>query len=272
MSLTERDTHSALPPARAALPVEITRLSKSYGTAKAVDDVSLSIAPGEFVTLLGPSGSGKTTLLMTIAGFARPDRRLDPHRRQRGRPHAAASARHRHGLPELRLVSAYERRRQYRLSAEAAACRARREIAAPRRRALDLVQLPAAASGASTSCPAASVSAWRCPRHRLRAAHPADGRAALGARQELREEMQIEIRRLHRRLGTTTIAVTHDQREAMTMSDRVAVLHEGRVMQFDTPRDSMSVRPAASSPSSSANRASFRWMSPRVWPAMRDGS
>jgi putative spermidine/putrescine transport system ATP-binding protein len=52
----------------------------------------------------------------------------------------------------------------------------------------------------------------------------------------LREEMQIEIRRLHQRLGTTTLAVTHDQREALTMSDRVAILHQGRIMQFDTPR------------------------------------
>jgi putative spermidine/putrescine transport system ATP-binding protein len=237
MSLT--DPHSpiaALRPARAALPVEISRLSKSYGAAKAVDDVSLSIEPGEFVTLLGPSGSGKTTLLMTIAGFARPTAgsiriggsevvRTPPHRRDIGVvfqnyalfPHMNVAGNIAYPL-KLRGVGRAE---------------IQRRVAA----ALDLVQLPALGERRIDE-----ISGGQRQRVALARALVFEPRILLmdeplsALDKRLREEMQIEIRRLHRRLGTTTIAVTHDQREAITMSDRVAILHEGRVMQFDTPR------------------------------------
>jgi putative spermidine/putrescine transport system ATP-binding protein len=237
MTASDRPISAAGPgSARPALPVEISRLSKRYGAAKAVDDVSLSIEPGEFVTLLGPSGSGKTTLLMTIAGFARPTAgsiriggsevvRTPPHRRDIGVvfqnyalfPHMNVAGNIAYPL-KLRRVGRAE---------------IQRRVAA----ALDLVQLPALGERRIDE-----ISGGQRQRVALARALVFEPRILLmdeplsALDKRLREEMQIEIRRLHRRLGTTTIAVTHDQREAITMSDRVAILHEGRVMQFDTPR------------------------------------
>ena len=96
--------------------VSLTDLEKSYDRVAAVAGVSLDIRSGEFLTLLGPSGSGKTTTLMMIAGFEMPTRRRHRHRRQVGGRHAALSPQHRHGVPELRAVSASHGRREYRLS------------------------------------------------------------------------------------------------------------------------------------------------------------
>jgi putative spermidine/putrescine transport system ATP-binding protein len=219
-----------------ALPVEISRLSKSYGAAKAIDDVSLSVAPGEFVTLLGPSGSGKTTLLMTVAGFVRPTAgsirigggevvRTPPHRRDIGVvfqnyalfPHMTVAGNIAYPLKLRRLGRAEIGRR----------------VAA----ALELVQLPDLGQRRIDE-----ISGGQRQRVALARALVFEPRILLmdeplsALDKRLREEMQIEIRRLHRRLGTTTLAVTHDQREALTMSDRVAILHRGRIMQFDTPR------------------------------------
>jgi len=235
MSVNGRGETRAVPPG-AALPVEVTRLCKSYGRAKAIDDVSLSIRPGEFVTLLGPSGSGKTTLLMTIAGFARPDSgsirigdseivRMPPHLRNIGVvfqnyalfPHMTVAGNIAYPLKLRRLP--------------------RPEVARWVAAALDLAQLPGLGERRIDE-----ISGGQRQRVALARALVFEPRILLmdeplsALDKHLREEMQIEIRRLHRQLGTTTIAVTHDQREAITMSDRVAILHQGRIMQFDTPR------------------------------------
>jgi putative spermidine/putrescine transport system ATP-binding protein len=223
-------------PAGRALPVIIGNLSKHFGSVRALDDVSLSVERGEFVTLLGPSGSGKTTLLMTIAGFARPTAgsiligdteivRLPPHRRDIGMvfqnyalfPHMTVAGNI--GYP-LRLRK-----------------RSKAEIVERVERVLDLVQLAGYGDRRVDE-----LSGGQRQRVALARAIVFEPRILLmdeplsALDKQLRERMQMEIRRLHDRLGTTTIAVTHDQREALTMSDRVAVLHQGRLMQFDTPR------------------------------------
>jgi putative spermidine/putrescine transport system ATP-binding protein len=223
-------------PAGKALPVTIRHLAKHYGVVKALDDVSLSIAPGEFVTLLGPSGSGKTTLLMTIAGFARPNAgsimvgetevvRLPPHKRDIGMvfqnyalfPHMTVGQNIAYPL-RLRRIP-------------------RPEIDRRVERVLELVQL-----GGYGSRRVDELSGGQRQRVALARAIVFEPRILLmdeplsALDKQLRERMQIEIRRLHDQLGTTTIAVTHDQREALTMSDRVAVLHQGCLMQFAEPR------------------------------------
>jgi putative spermidine/putrescine transport system ATP-binding protein len=219
-----------------ALPVTITDIVKQYGSVRAIDEVSLSVAAGEFVTLLGPSGSGKTSLLMTIAGFSRPNAgsikvggqeivRLPPHKRDIGMvfqnyalfPHMNVGENIAYPL-KLRGIGKAER--------------TERVV-----KALDLVQL-----GGYAERRVDALSGGQRQRVALARAIVFEPGILLmdeplsALDKQLRERMQVEIRRLHDRLGMTTIAVTHDQREALTMSDRVAVLHQGRLMQFDTPR------------------------------------
>ena len=221
----------------ASLPITIERLVKSYGSFKALDDVSLSIRSGEFITLLGPSGSGKTTLLMVLAGFVRPqsgsvrfaDREvvlLPPHKRDIGMvfqnyalfPHMTVAGNLAYPL-KLRNVPA-------------------REIAGRVERALDLIQLSAFGerridqlSGGQRQRVALARAVIFEPRILLMD----EPLSALD--KNLREQMQLEVRRLHDRLGMTTVYVTHDQREALTMSDRIAVINRGRVVQLDRPRE-----------------------------------
>ncbi|MGF7159794.1 putative spermidine/putrescine transport system ATP-binding protein [Rhodoligotrophos appendicifer] len=220
-----------------ALPVAISNLSKHYGSVTALDQVTLSVKPGEFVTLLGPSGSGKTTLLMAIAGFTSPDAgsiaidgqeivRLPPHKRNIGMvfqnyalfPHMSVGDNVAYPL-RLRGVS-------------------KAEASARVGQALGLVQLSGYESRRVDQ-----LSGGQRQRIALARAIVFEPRILLmdeplsALDKQLREHMQIEIRKLHNQLGMTTIAVTHDQREALTMSDRVAVLQDGRLMQYDTPRD-----------------------------------
>jgi len=219
-----------------ALPVTIRNIVKLYGPVRALDDVSLSVTEGEFVTLLGPSGSGKTTLLMTIAGFARPSGgsiaigetevvRLPPHKRDIGMvfqnyalfPHMSVAENIGYPLRLRKMPKA--------------------EIAGRAEHALELVQLQGYGERRVDQ-----LSGGQRQRIALARAIVFEPRILLmdeplsALDKQLRERMQIEIRRLHDRLGMTTIAVTHDQREALTMSDRVAVLHRGRLVQFDEPR------------------------------------
>jgi putative spermidine/putrescine transport system ATP-binding protein len=220
-----------------ALPVEIANIAKSFGPVTAIDRVSLSVRAGEFVTLLGPSGSGKTTLLMMIAGFSRPDCgsiavggqeivRLPPHKRSIGMvfqnyalfPHMSVGGNI--GYP-LRLRGV-----------------PRADAAERVRRVLELVDLPGYAERRVDE-----ISGGQRQRVALARAIVFEPRILLmdeplsALDKQLRERMQIEIRRLHDALGMTTIAVTHDQREALTMSDRIAVLNHGRLIQFASPRD-----------------------------------
>ena len=220
----------------AAIPITIRQITKSYGSVHALDHVDLDVQSGEFLTLLGPSGSGKTTLLMVLAGFTRPDYgsllfgnkeviRLAPHKRDVGMvfqnyalfPHMDVAMNIAFPL-RLRGV-------------------AKDDIARRVEGALETVQL-----GGYGTRRIDQLSGGQRQRVALARAIVFEPRILLmdeplsALDKQLREHMQIELRELHDKLGMTTIYVTHDQREALTMSDRIAVIQHGRVMQLDTPR------------------------------------
>ena len=219
-----------------ALPISISGVTKTYGPVHALDNVDLEIRSGEFMTLLGPSGSGKTTLLMALAGFTRPDHGSirfgdeeivlkPPHLRDVGMvfqsyalfPHMDVAANV--GFPlKLRKVG-------------------RAEIDERVRKALETVQL-----GGYGERRISQLSGGQKQRVALARAIVFNPRILLmdeplsALDKKLREHMQIELRHLHEKLGMTTVYVTHDQREALTMSDRIAVINHGKLMQLDTPR------------------------------------
>ena len=222
--------------ARTAVPITVRALRKRYGKVVALDDVDLDVRAGEFLTLLGPSGSGKTTLLMVLAGFIRPDQgslkfgddevvRLAPHKRDIGMvfqnyalfPHMDVTANIAYPL-KLRGVSGTE------LEQRVAAALATVQLDGYGPRRIDQL------SGGQRQRVALARAIVFEPRIVLMD----EPLSALD--KQLRERMQIELRQLHDKLGTTTIYVTHDQREALTMSDRIAVINGGRIMQLDTPR------------------------------------
>ncbi len=217
--------------------VTLERVSKRFGRVVAVDDVSITMGRGEFVCLLGPSGSGKTTLLRIIAGFARPDEGrlffddrdstdVHPSKRNIGMvfqhyalfPHMTVYENVAFGL-KVRRVD--ERERRTRVA-----------------RALDLVKLtgldaryPRELSGGQQQRVALGRALVIDP-HILLLDEP------LGALdRKLRVEMQPELKSLQRRLGITTVFVTHDQSEALALADRIAVLAHGRVEQIGAPHD-----------------------------------
>src|SRR6056297_395473 len=219
-----------------SLPISVKSLVKSYGPFRALDDVSIDIRSGEFMTLLGPSGSGKTTLLMVLAGFVRPDSGsvkfgddeillLPPHKRDIGMvfqnyalfPHMNVAENLAYPL-KLRRVGKVEIRERV-------------------ERALDLVQL-----GGLGHRGIEELSGGQRQRVALARAIIFEPRILLmdeplsALDKNLREQMQFEVRALHDRLGITTVYVTHDQREALTMSDRIAVINEGRIQQVDPPQ------------------------------------
>jgi putative spermidine/putrescine transport system ATP-binding protein len=219
-----------------ALPIVVRGLVRRYGRVAALDGVDLDVAQGEFLTLLGPSGSGKTTLLMILAGFTRPDAgsirfggvemvRTPPHKRNLGVvfqsyalfPHMDVAANVAFPLA-LRRVNGVERQRRVQA-------------------ALELVQL--GELGGRRIDQLSGGQRQRVALARAIVFEPGillmdEPLSALD--KKLREQMQIELRHLHRRLGTTVIYVTHDQREALTLSDRIAVIDRGRIEQIDTPQ------------------------------------
>ena len=216
--------------------IELDDVSRAFGTVVALDHVSLGILPGEFFALLGPSGSGKTTCLRLIAGFDQPDSGrvlldgkevtdVPPYERNLNTvfqdyalfPHMTVAENVAYGL-RVRGVAAAEQRRR------AAGM-------------LDLVQLgshgdrrPSQLSGGQRQRVALARALISQPRVLLLD-------EPLGALDlKLREEMQVELKSLQQRLGITFVFVTHDQREALSMADRVAVFSQGRIEQVDTPR------------------------------------
>lgn len=215
--------------------ISIRGLGKRYGVVDALAGVDLDIRRGEFVTLLGPSGSGKTTLLMALAGFIRPTEgsikfggqevvALPPHKRNVGMvfqsyalfPHMTVGANVAYPL-RVRRISRAEI--QQRVSAALALVRLS-ELA---ERNIDQL------SGGQRQRVALARAVIFHPQILLMD----EPLSALD--KHLREEMQIEIRHLQQKLGITTVSVTHDQREALTMADRVAVLDRGRLVQIDSP-------------------------------------
>lgn len=222
-------------PSHNALPITISGLTRKYGDLYALDAVDLNIESGEFLTLLGPSGSGKTTLLMAIAGFNRPDagsiRFADqemilepPHRREVGMvfqsyalfPHMTVAENIAFPL-KLRKVAADER-----------AQRVEEALRTVQLEGLGDRNIDQLSGGQRQRVALARAFVFR-PRILLMD----EPLSALD--KKLRERMQIELKQLHRQLGVTTVYVTHDQREALTMSDRIAVINHGRLVQVDTP-------------------------------------
>ena len=222
--------------------VELKGLGKRYGNAVAVDDVSLLIEHGQLVCLLGPSGCGKTTTLRLIAGFIEPSageivvggKMLSSHTAH----DAAGRPQHVDDLPELCAVAAHdgggERRLRpahpedgqghHRRPSSRRSCRRRGSSRWP--------------SAIPASCRAASSSAcrWRAPWWSSRRRCCSTSRLSnLDA--NLREEMRFEIRRLHDQYRYTTVYVTHDQSEAMTTADQIAVMNLGRIEQLGTPKE-----------------------------------
>lgn len=226
--------------------VVFDRVQKSYdGQSLVVKDLNLMIGKGEFLTMLGPSGSGKTTCLMMLAGFetatsgeimldGRPINSVPPHKRGIGMvfqnyalfPHMTIAENLAFPL-EVRGLSKTERETKI-------------------MRALDMVQM-----GRFANRRPSQLSGGQQQRIALARALVFDPKLVLmdeplGALdKQLREHMQFEIKDLHNRLGITVVYVTHDQGEALTMSDRVAVFNDGRIQQLAPPAD-LYERPANS--------------------------
>jgi putative spermidine/putrescine transport system ATP-binding protein len=221
----------------------LDKLTKHFGEHVAVENVSLAVEQGEFLALLGPSGCGKTTTLQMIAGFVTPSAgsimlegqdllSVKPAKRGLGIvfqsyalfPHMTAAENIAFGL-DMRGVDKAERRRRV-------------------SEALDLVGLGAFAdryprrmSGGQQQRVALARALVIRPRILL-LDEPLSNLDA-----KLREEMQIELRQIQREVGTTTILVTHDQAEAMALSDRLAVMNKGRIEQVAAPHEAYE-RPA----------------------------
>ena len=220
---------------RPGAPVELQGITKLYGGFRAVDGLDLSIRAGEFITLLGPSGSGKTTTLMLIAGFEVPSQgsiaidgvpitRLPAYRRNVGMVFQSYAL-----FPHLTVAEnigfPLKQRGMGRAARDASVARM-----------LDLVQLPGFAgrypqqlSGGQQQRVAIARAIVFNPRVLLMD----EPLSALD--KQLRETLQLEIKRLHDRLGMTFVYVTHDQREALVMSDRVCVMNHGRIEQLADP-------------------------------------
>ena len=198
---------------------------------------SFSIEEGELFTLLGPSGCGKTTLLRLIAGFYAPDEGEIRFDGRSGQRRAAARARHRHGVPELRAVAAHDGVRERRLRAEAAQDRARRDRRARSSAVLEKVKLgglgdryPGQLSGGQQQRVALARALVLNPKILL-LDEPLSNLDA-----KIRVQVRAEIRKLQKELGITTVYVTHDQEEALTLSDRIAVFNQGKVFQIGPPK------------------------------------
>jgi iron(III) transport system ATP-binding protein len=217
--------------------VTCAAITKRLGNMTVVDDLDLDIKPGELFFLLGPSGCGKTTILRMIAGFYQPDTgqilfdgrdvsRVPPHKRHTGMvfqnyalwPHMSVWQNVAYGLRMHRVAAAEQRRRV--------------------QRALDLVQMTAFAERMPNQ-----LSGGQQQRVALARALVLEPDVILldeplsNLDAQLRLDMRQQILRIHDEIQGTMVYVTHDQSEALSMADRMAVMHHGRVVQVGTPRD-----------------------------------
>jgi putative spermidine/putrescine transport system ATP-binding protein len=226
---------AAAAPAAAELDVQLLGVRKTFGSVVAVDSIDLEVRRGEFFTMLGPSGSGKTTTLRLIAGFERPDSgqvllggedvaQKPPYDRDVNTvfqdyalfPHMTVAQNVEYGLKVKRVAKAERSTRV--------------------EEALQTVRLPgfgdrkpAQLSGGQRQRVALARALINHPRVLLLD-------EPLGALDlKLRQEMQIELKRIQQEVGITFVYVTHDQEEALTMSDRIAVFSQGRIDQVGSP-------------------------------------
>ncbi|MGF1593064.1 MAG: ABC transporter ATP-binding protein [Kiloniellaceae bacterium] len=217
--------------------IDIDRVTRKFGSFAAVDEVSMQIREGEFFSLLGPSGCGKTTLLRLLAGFDDPTSgsiRIDgqamvgvpPNRRPTNMvfqnyaifPHLTVEQNVAYGLRRLRL----DRQERHRRVQEALG-------------QVDLAHLGARKSNEISGGQRQRVALARALIMRPKVLLLDEPLSALD--KKLREQMQVELRHLQRQVGITFILVTHDQEEALTMSDRIAVMFGGKIAQCDRPEE-----------------------------------
>lgn len=215
----------------------ISGLSKRYGNVVALAPTHLDVAQGEFLTLLGPSGSGKTTLLSLIAGLAQPDDgRMTingadvtygaPYERDIGMVFQNYAL-----FPHMTVAENIAFPLQMRKVGAAAA---RQQVMD----ALEMVHLPHVAGRYPRELSGGQqqrIALARCMVYRPSIILMDEPLGALD--KKLRDHMQLEIKRIHRELGTTIVYVTHDQEEAMTMSDRICLMNAGAIAQLGTPDD-----------------------------------
>ena len=215
--------------------ISMQNVCKSFGKVRALHDVSLDIERGEFFSLLGASGSGKTTLLRMIAGFepmtsgeimidGQPMGDVPPHKRPINMvfqnyaifPHLNVQDNIAYGLRKLGLTGAK-----------------RTEMV---NEMLDLIALPGYGDRRSTQLSGGQMQRVALARALILKPKVLLLDEPLGALdKQLREQMQLELRSLQQKLGITFVLVTHDQEEALTLSDRIAVMSDGEVIQVDTP-------------------------------------
>lgn len=255
--------------------VSFTRVSRYFGAVRAVDAVDLDIAPGEFFAMLGPSGSGKTTCLRLIAGFEQPTsgsisifgeraEGVPPYRRNVNTvfqdyalfPHLNVLDNVAYGL----MVKGVGRAERYRAAEEA----------------LALVRLPGYGTrrpGELSGGQRQRVALARALVNRPRVLLLDEPLGALDLK--LREEMQEELKALQKALAITFVFVTHDQGEALSMADRVAVFNEGRIMQVGTPQE-IYQRPATRFVADFVGSSNilppdfvYRWSGQKRWGSLR---
>jgi len=217
--------------------LQVSGLCKRYGDFVALAPTDLDVAQGEFLTLLGPSGSGKTTLLSLIAGLSQPDAgaiRINGADVTYGAPYER----------DIGMVFQNYALFPHMTVAENIAfpLQMRRTDAATTRQkvmqALEMVHLPHVAERYPRELSGGQqqrIALARCMVYRPSIILMDEPLGALD--KKLRDHMQLEIKRIHRELGTTIVYVTHDQEEAMTMSDRICLMNAGEIAQLGTPDD-----------------------------------
>ncbi len=217
--------------------IHIDKVTRSYGAFKALDNASLSIRKGEFFSLLGPSGCGKTTLLRMIGGFddpttgtisidGQPMNGIPANRRPTNMvfqsyaifPHLNVAQNVAYGLKRLRLDPTEEKRRVEEALAQ-----------------VSLGHLGARGASELSGGQRQRVALARALVMRPKVLLLDEPLSALD--KKLREQMQVELRRLQQAVGITFVLVTHDQYEALAMSDRIAVMFSGNIAQVATPKD-----------------------------------
>jgi len=215
--------------------VDLDNVCADFGTFRAVDNVAVNIQPGEFFSFLGPSGCGKTTILRMISGFISPSQgviRIGGKDMKGQRPNQRPTALIFQNLALFPLMPVWENI-AFGLEARGAP---KAEIAATVKTFVTLVHMEALADRSVKALSGGQqqrVAVARALAVRPKLLLLDEPFSALD--RKLRETMQIELKRLLRELGTTAVFVTHDQDEALAMSDRIAVMNRGRIEQLDTP-------------------------------------